>query len=113
MWLTTLITKQKNGKSASTGSITASESGKVEVDTSRLHRNVPVVAPYGVYYVPAIGSEGVLLPTESGQALVGVLSTLGEDLKPGELMLRSAGGATLVLKNNGAVVINGTEFGGV
>ncbi len=112
MWLTSLITKQNKGKSASTGSVTATATGKVEIDTSRLNRNVPVVAPYGVYYVPAIGSEGVLIPTESGQALVGVLSVGIDDLRPGEIMLRSAGGATLVLKNSGAVIINGTEFGG-
>ncbi len=36
-----------------------------------------------------------------------VIADVRGDLKPGELMLYSAGGASIVLKNDGSVLING------
>lgn len=113
MWLTSIMAKKSKVSAAAKGSITAASSGRVEVDSSALHRNVPVVAPYGIAYVPPVGEGAVVMPTLSGDACVGVAAPTVKDLKPGELMLYSAGGATILLKNNGTVLINGTEYGGV
>lgn len=113
MWLTSFMAKTiKNDRSASAGSITGTKDGRVEVDCASRHINLPVIAPYGIVYVPPVGAQAVLVSTQSGDACVGVVNQGVEDLRQGELMLRSAGGASIVLKNDGTVLINGKEFGG-
>lgn len=112
MWLLNAMNRQMNNPAASKGSVTSAATGKVEVDTSVCNRDVPVIVPYGVYYVPPLMSDGVLITTDSGQLMAGVVMEDCPELEEGEIMLCSAGGASIVLKNSGAVIINGTEFGG-
>lgn len=113
MWLTSFMAKNiKDKKAVSAGSITGVRDGRVEVDSASRHLNLPVVAPYGVVYVPPVGEQAVLVSTSMGDACAGVVNQKSEGLRPGELMLCSAGGASIVLKNDGTVLINGTEFGG-
>lgn len=109
MWLTSFLNREKAVKSATKGSITASEAKKVQVDADTQHRDVAVVAPYGIAYVPPVGEGAVLVPFEGGEACVGVLSSVPMKLSRGELMLYSAGGASIVLKNDGSVLINGEK----
>ena len=51
-----------------------------------------------------------MLPLRDGETALGVLHS-GSGLEPGEVMLYSKGGASIVLKNNGSVLINGREVG--
>ncbi len=102
----------KENPVATAGSITGSQGAEVEVEASSRHRNVPVVSPYGVVCVPPLGEQAVLVHTSRGDACVGVLQSEDSLLEPGEIMLRSLGGATLVLKNDGRVYVNGKELGG-
>lgn len=71
-----------------------------------------VVAPYGIAYVPPVGEGAVVVPFDGGEACVGVIASYPEKLSKGELMLFSAGGASIVLKNDGSVYINGERYGG-
>lgn len=112
MWLTSFLNKEKGFKTATKGSITGARKQKVQVDASTQHRDVAVVAPYGIAYVPPVGEGAVVVPFEGGEACVGVLSTVSLELKRGELMLYSAGGASILLKNDGSVLINGEKVGG-
>ena len=50
-----------------------------------------------------------MLPLVSEQACLGVVAQ-DKNLEEGELMLYSKGGASIVLKNDGSVVINGKVF---
>ncbi|MGN0452780.1 MAG: hypothetical protein ACI4GZ_03155 [Ruminococcus sp.] len=102
----------KDTVSASKGNVTQSSAGRVEVDSAQAHRNLPIIAPYGIVYVPPVGAEAVVTPLDLGQGFVGVLAPCREELQSGELMLYSSGGASIVLKNNGSVLINGKEYGG-
>ncbi|MBQ9742435.1 MAG: hypothetical protein IJV88_02015 [Ruminococcus sp.] len=112
MWLASFLSQSKGQSRTSTGSVVASAGGIVDVDTALRHRNLPVVAPYGVVYVPPVGEDAVVMSTLSGEACVGVVAPRAKDLLPGELMLCSAGGASIVLKNDGTVLINGVAAGG-
>ncbi len=113
MWLTSFMAKNiKNSSSVSAGSITGARDGRVEVDSSSRHLDLPVVAPYGVVYVPPVGSQAVVVSTSMGEVCTGVVNKQVQGLKAGELMLCSAGGASIVLKNDGTVLINGKEFTG-
>ena len=52
----------------------------------------------------------MVLPLADGEVSLGVL-TQAHSLDEGELMLYSKGGASIVLKNDGRVLINGREYG--
>ena len=49
------------------------------------------------------------MDSAGGAVCLGVIAAPPEPLEPGEVMLYSAGGASIVLKNNGKVLINGRE----
>lgn len=113
MWLTSFMAKNiKEQVAATTGSVSGASSNEVQIEASQRHKNVPVIAPYGVVCVPPEGTQAVLVHTSSGDACVGVAAPLCTDIEPGEVMLCSSGGATLVLKNDGRVLVNGKEVGG-
>ncbi len=113
MWITRFMAKNIKEKPAATaGSVTNSYGSEVEVEASSKHRNVPVVAPFGVVCVPPPGEQAVMVHTALGDACVGVVHSEDSPLEPGEIMLRSLGGATLVLRNDGRVYLNGKELGG-
>ena len=52
----------------------------------------------------------MVLPLNDGEVGLGVLPH-GVSVQAGEVMLYSKGGASLVLKNDGRVLINGREVG--
>lgn len=107
MWLSDYVTRNSFSKSdPSIGDVTAVSGGTVAINTAFEQRDVPVIAPYGIAYNPPLSSKSVLLPLNSKQACIGVV-TEDKNLEPGELMLFSKGGASIVLKNNGQVIING------
>ena len=70
-----------------------------------MERRAPAVAvPFGMAVCVPQGEKVVMLP-ESGVCLAG-------DLQPGEVRLFSSGGAEILLRADGAVVINGQVFPG-
>lgn len=108
MWLTSYMAKNIKGKRpASVGRVSSASGSRVAVEGASPHRDVDVVLPYGFVAVPPSGVKGVTAETESGQVLLGVIGVSTDELLPGEIMLCSEGGASLVLKNNGQVIING------
>ena len=69
-------------------------------------RNIRVLAPGGYVWKPGAGDEVAVLSGADGEAVAGVYTESGEIL-PGEVMIFSAGGALVRLKNNGDVYITG------
>lgn len=69
--------------------------------------DVPLFAPYGVCGVPCEGASALVLPLDGAYACAGVLCEPPTSLQAGEVRLCSAGGAYILLKNSGDVVING------
>ena len=98
MWISRYVTGNSFAKdSPSVGVVRASDSDKVTVSATNEHLSLPVAVPYGI----------AVLPTEAGGVCLGVIAEAPDRLQPGELMLYSAGGASIVLKNDGRVLING------
>ncbi|MBQ0097928.1 MAG: hypothetical protein KBS62_03205 [Oscillospiraceae bacterium] len=109
MWLTDYVTKNSFSKDdASLGNVTSASNNEVSVGATNDRFNLCCVAPYGIAYVPKVGEKCVVLPTDDRDVCLGVVAQQ-RDLEPGELMLFSSGGATILLKNNGKVLINGQE----
>lgn len=104
MWLSKKIKSSSNDDRVESGSITLSGSN-IEAESSVNVRSVSGYSPYGYSYVPPVGEEAVLIPSADGRAMLGTrLNAIG--LEEGEIKISSKGGATIVLKNDGTVVIN-------
>lgn len=108
MWLSQYVTGNSFvSDHATVGEVAGTRDQKVSVNATVDYRGVPIAAPYGVVSVPLTGASTVVMPTEAGQVCVGVIAYQSQDLQPGEVMLYSSGGASIVLKNDGRVLING------
>ena len=104
MWLTKREAEENAAGKAKTGVVTTG-GGEISVCTE-LERRAPILSvPYGVAASVPQGREAVML----GGVCLGVVND-AEGLLPGEIKLFSAGGAEIVLKLDGTVVINGQVF---
>lgn len=106
MWLSKRINESVTKQQPEEGKITLSGSGVMEADATLRSRNVRLCLPYGYAAGVPSGTEVVLLPAAD------CLLAFGNDtdscqLPPGEICIRSKGGASIALKNDGTVVING------
>lgn len=110
MWINEYVAGRSFGKEgAAEGEVRAAVQGSVSVSGSREYNDIPPVAPAGIAYVPPVGSRAVVVSGDNGAVCLGVVAQPPEPLQAGELMLYSAGGAAIVLKNDGRVLINGRE----
>ena len=110
MWINEYMTGRSFGTSAAAaGEIRAANNGSVAVSSTRDYGEIPVIAPAGIVYVPVTGSSTMVMEGEGGAVCLGVIAAPPDSLEAGELMLYSAGGASIVLKNDGRVLINGRE----
>lgn len=100
MWLTKKETAEK-AESVKTGVVTTG-GGEISVCTELERRAPTVTVPYGMAVSVPQGTEAVM----TGGVCLGVVNDAGT-LLPGEVRLFSAGGAEIVLKLDGTVVING------
>lgn len=110
MWIPKIITNNENPTAPFTANVMYSENGKVNVSSLEKVENVGECRPYGFACVPPTGSKAVVLPVGSSAVVCGVVGGSPLELEPGEVGLYTAGGASIILKNNGTVVINGQVF---
>ena len=110
MWIPKTITNNSSSSAPFTANILFSENNKINVSGLENVDSVEVCRPYGVACVPPTGSKAVVLPVGSSAVVCGVVGDNKISLEQGEVALYSKGGASILLKNDGAVVINGTVF---
>ncbi len=109
MWISNKIANGHNENKAVVmeGEITESIGNRVYIQNEEEHRNINIMAPYGIVCVPPVGEEALIVSFGESALCTGVIMPEKEQLEPGELMLSSVGGASIVLKNDGRVLING------
>lgn len=109
MWISQRVASIKNDIPSENclGEITDSNGSNVTVQSANEYRDIPLVAPFGIAYVPTNGDRSVVIPVSDQSVCLGSLVE-DKNLEPGELMLFSNGGAKIILKNDGTVVINDT-----
>ncbi len=96
---------------------TAAESGTVSIGGNSVLKTVSTVqseevqnyAPYGYSAYAPDGEEILIINSANGAAGAGT-KMKNDNLNAGEISVTSAGGAKIVLKNNGNVEINGIVF---
>ncbi len=112
MWLMSYITKNSlNSPNAVKGDVSSVKDESLSVISSGEYKNLKSCFPYGIASAPPVGECAVVLPLDDGEVNLGVVAKKNT-LEEGELMLYSKGGASIVLKNDGKVIINGKEFTG-
>ncbi|MGN0503939.1 MAG: hypothetical protein ACI4HJ_02705 [Ruminococcus sp.] len=111
MWITRYMNESSGDrKAASLGSVTSNVGTGVEVNASASFRNLPLVTPFGVEYVPPLGESALVTEAESRRVCMGVLKSAPKNLLPGELRICSQGGASLTLKNDGRILLEGRLY---
>lgn len=110
MWLSKEICESKGESTkADIGPINGIIGDTVTVQGKQEYREIPLSLPFGIVAIPKEGTKGVVIPTENGYVCSGTIPD-NIELDPGEVMLYSWGGASIILKNNGQVLINGTAY---
>ena len=100
----------QNIGNAGLGEVTFSKDGKINTGGAVPFVDAKLLTPYGMAVAMPIGEQVFMLPIGNTTLCMGtVQNTLTENLQAGEIMLYSAGGASIVLKNDGRVLINGRE----
>ena len=114
MWLSKKLAAHElqDVASAQDGTVTI-EGGELAVLSSGEMREVKTVGPGGYEWQPCKGEDVLIVRGgtfgEESYA-VGVPEQAGEALAPGEVRIRSAAGAEIVLHNSGRIDINGLLF---
>lgn len=114
MWLSKKLAAHElqDVASAQDGTVTI-EGGELAVFSSGEKREVKTVGPGGYEWRPCKGEDVLIVRGgtfgEESYA-VGVPEQAGEALAPGEVRIRSAAGAEIVLHNSGRIDINGLLF---
>lgn len=103
MWLTKQL-RAREGARVSSGQVTGGESFTVQGESE--YRSPETLFPYGFSSLAAQGGKAVMLDG----FCAGISSFPDSMLEEGEVRLYSAGGAEILLKSSGEVVINGQVF---
>ena len=107
MWISDIITNNSKERPApEKGMVNMNADGTVQIHASSDFGRAVLAAPYGIVYSPPGGESSVVMNAGGESVCLGMICPKN-DLQPGELRLFSAGGATLELKNDGKVYING------
>lgn len=90
------------------GRVTLAQGG-VSVLAGAEYRAVPLILPYGFVGVPPEGVDVALMTVGGVTGCAGVIAPAG-DTPPGEVCLRSQGGAEIRLCNDGSIRLNGVTI---
>lgn len=108
MWLAKkLAAPAAEPVAAEFGSVTI-EGDQTAVVTEGERRDISAVFPGGYFYRVQTGEMVAVLRCGGTELIQGVVANaVPEDLEPGEVKISSAGGASLLLKNDGSILLQG------
>lgn len=95
--------------SLSLGLVSSSQPGALAVQADSHFLSLPCLAPWGFASLPPQDSQAAVLSSGLSHFCIGSPQQT-DPLLPGEVCISSSGGAQILLKQNGDVVINGQVF---
>ena len=107
------LSNRKNTRAASDIYSGKVSSGQYSVIGDGETRDIGLCSPGGYSWKPGINESVIVVRTgQEGEtrSIVGRDNVPMEEISPGEVYIKSSGGAYIYLKNNGDVVINGHVF---
>lgn len=105
MWMSKKIGKEASTDKAEKGVVTLADK-EFEAGSTVTRRNIESYSPYGYSAIPPINEEVMMLPSNEGVVCLGTLMKT-KNLDSGEVKISSLGGATIILKNDGTISLNG------
>ncbi len=106
MWLTQQLLSRSKMRGNERGRVTMNEGGRLCVSAAVNEQRVEAYTPYGYTSLPPAGTQVLLIPSAQGSVCAGARGD-PSGLKAGEIRLCAAGGASIVLKNSGEILLNG------
>ncbi len=110
MWIPKAISENSGIEQPFTAQVVFADGESVNLAGAQGSGKAIQFLPYGIESVPPNGSRAVAVPTGRTLCVCGTQTEGKLELEPGEIGLFSSGGASIVLKNDGSVVINGRTF---
>ena len=107
MWISKRLSERRSPAVSESGQITMTSNNRYEAASTVNARNIVAYQPYGYQACLPTGEETLLIPSADGLSAIGVKAK-ETALEAGEIMISSKGGASILLKNDGSVVINHT-----
>ena len=109
MWLTDAIANNSQNGAPFTAVVASGGGAAVQLG-GETGAQAELFLPYGMESIPPKGERTAVIPSGSTLCAVGVRCGSRLSLEPGEVGLFSSGGASIVLKNDGRVLINGADI---
>ncbi len=111
MWISEKLAAINNSRQADDGIVQQSADRRVSAAAEDGTAQYSLAGVPGIIYKPQPDDQAVLIKTSGGAVCIGIrLNPYTDTIQPGELILKSAGGAVLKLANDGCVYINGREI---
>ncbi len=110
MWLSKKLAEnnsQAPTNNTEIGNLSISTNDLVAAISSCEKRGISFFAPFGIEFLPTEGQKVLLLSCGNHTACAGVEMKKASNLNAGEIRLFSQGGASILLKNDGSIVLNG------
>ena len=105
------ISNKNKNLACITGRVTSSTDRRIAAASPDGTVQFSIVAPKGIDYVPQMNDNSVVISSENERLCIGVRRDENlYEIESGELALYSQGGAYIILKNDGTVIINGQIF---
>lgn len=108
MWLQQQLSQLTPGETPFLGKIVEAAGGKVGISAHIRLADIPCVHPPGLFSMPRVGDDALILPVGGGYLCAAVLPQANST--EGEISLTAPGGASLHLCADGSVVINGVTI---
>ena len=107
MWLTKQTTQKETEDPIRIGKVTI-EGERPGVYTDYEQRDASIVSPGGYIWRPKYGDDVLIIKCGNNELFTaGIQSTEENTISAGEVMIKSADGGYIYLKNDGSILING------
>ena len=110
MWVSRAITENTENAPAFTAVVTGAGGKRISLGGSEGSGTGEPFYPYGISSVPPKGVRAAAVQSGRTVCVLGCNDGIDRMLEPGEIALYSKGGASIVLKNDGRVLINGVSY---
>jgi hypothetical protein len=87
------------------GETLGNQQGELTIETASSHKNVPMILPFGLAALPAIGEKVLILQEDNKTFCLGTI-VKNKKLNPGEILISSKSGASIFLNKNGEISLS-------
>lgn len=110
MWISKKLAEsnqQTSGDVTEIGNLSITTDEVIAAISSCEKRGITFYSPLGIEFFPSEGQKVLLISCGSNTVCAGVEMQKSSGLAPGEIRLFSQGGASILMKNDGSIRLNG------